>query len=92
MDVTGVGPTAGEVLAMFGVSGREPGSLRDWTYDTMWKILLGIDERVMMVVTPAEVARRAAVSFVAMPPVPRAEPALDTYLTGGLEEAAVYLA
>jgi hypothetical protein len=32
----------------------------------------------MTVVTPAEVARRAATIFVDMPPVPRLEPALDT--------------
>jgi hypothetical protein len=44
----------------------------------MWKILLGVDDRVMIVVTPAEVAKRAAVSFVDMPPVPRLEPADET--------------
>lgn len=44
----------------------------------MWKILLGVEERVMMVVTPAEVARRAAVSLVDMPPVPSEEPAVET--------------
>lgn len=41
-------------------------------------MLLGVEERVMMVVTPAEVARRAAVSFVDIPPVPREEPAVET--------------
>jgi hypothetical protein len=44
----------------------------------MWKMLLGVDDRVMIVVTPAEVAKRAAVSFVDMPPVPRLEPADET--------------
>jgi len=38
----------------------------------------GFEERVIIVVTPAEVARRAATILVDMPPVPRAEPALDT--------------
>jgi len=47
-------------------------------YASMWKMLLGIEERVIIVVTPAEVARRAAVSLVAMPPVPSAEPVVDT--------------
>lgn len=32
----------------------------------------------MMVVTPAEVAKRAAMSLVAIPPVPTLEPAVDT--------------
>jgi len=41
-------------------------------------MLLGIEERVIIVVTPAEVARRAAVSLVAIPPVPSVEPVLDT--------------
>lgn len=45
---------------------------------TMWKMLLGVEERVMIVVTPAEVARRAAVSLVDIPPVPRLEPADET--------------
>ena len=38
----------------------------------------GFEERVMTVVTPAEVARRAATILVDMPPVPREEPAVDT--------------
>ena len=38
----------------------------------------GFEERVMTVVTPAEVARRAATILVDMPPVPREEPAEDT--------------
>lgn len=38
----------------------------------------GLEDRVMTVVTPAEVARRAATIFVDIPPVPRLEPALDT--------------
>ncbi len=38
----------------------------------------GLDERVITVVTPADVARRAATILVDIPPVPKAEPALDT--------------
>ena len=45
---------------------------------TMLAMLPGLEERVIIVVTPAEVARRAATILVDMPPVPRAEPALDT--------------
>lgn len=44
----------------------------------MFAMLPGLLERVIMVVTPAEVARRAATILVDMPPVPRAEPALET--------------
>ena len=44
----------------------------------MLTILPGLEERVMTVVTPAEVARRAATILVDMPPVPRRDPALDT--------------
>ena len=44
----------------------------------MLTILPGLEERVMTVVTPAEVASRAATIFVDMPPVPRAEPAEET--------------
>lgn len=44
----------------------------------MLAILPGFEERVMTVVTPADVARRAATILVDIPPVPRAEPALDT--------------
>ena len=41
-------------------------------------MLPGLEERVMMVVTPAEVARRAATILVDMPPVPKLDPALET--------------
>lgn len=41
-------------------------------------MLPGFEERVITVVTPAAVARRAATILVDMPPVPKAEPALDT--------------
>lgn len=44
----------------------------------MLAMLPGLKERVMIVVTPAEVARRAATILVDMPPVPRAEPVLET--------------
>lgn len=46
----------------------------------MLRMLPGFDERVIMVVTPAEVARRAATILVDMPPVPRREPADDTVI------------
>ena len=46
----------------------------------MLAMLPGLEERVITVVTPAEVARRAATILVDMPPVPRAEPELDTAL------------
>ena len=41
-------------------------------------MLPGLEERVMTVVTPAEVARRAATILVDIPPVPRDEPAEET--------------
>lgn len=44
----------------------------------MWNMLEGVEERVIIVVTPAEVARRAAVILVDMPPVPREDPAVET--------------
>ena len=44
----------------------------------MLAMLPGFEERVMTVVTPADVARRAATIFVDIPPVPSAEPALET--------------
>lgn len=44
----------------------------------MFAIFPGRDDRVITVVTPAEVARRAAVIFVDIPPVPRLEPAEET--------------
>ncbi len=46
----------------------------------MFEMLPGFEERVITVVTPAEVARRAATILVDMPPVPRVEPALDTII------------
>lgn len=44
----------------------------------MSEMLPGLEDFVMMVDVPAEVARRAAMILVAMPPVPRAEPAEET--------------
>ena len=44
----------------------------------MLAIFPGLEDRVITVVTPAEVARRAATILVDMPPVPRAEPAEET--------------
>ncbi len=44
----------------------------------MPRILPGFDDLVMMVVTPAEVPSFAAIILVLMPPVPSAEPALET--------------
>jgi len=52
--------------------------LRVCRYETMLNIFPGLEERVMMVVTPADVASCAATILVDIPPVPRAEPALDT--------------
>ena len=46
----------------------------------IFAILPGLEERVITVVTPTEVASLAATILVDMPPVPRAEPALDTML------------
>lgn len=46
----------------------------------MPRILPGFDDRVMMVVTPAEVPSLAAIILVAIPPVPTEEPALDTVI------------
>jgi hypothetical protein len=43
--------------------------------------LPGLEDLVMMVVTPAEVPNRAATILVPIPPVPSAEPALDTEVT-----------
>lgn len=44
-------------------------------------MLPGLLERVITVVTPAEVARRAAVILVDMPPVPTEEPADEASTT-----------
>jgi hypothetical protein len=44
----------------------------------MLYIFPGFEDFVMIVVTPADVARRAATILVIMPPVPRAEPAVET--------------
>jgi hypothetical protein len=46
----------------------------------IFAIFPGLDERVITVMTPTEVASLAATILVDMPPVPRAEPALDTTL------------
>lgn len=44
----------------------------------MFAMFPGFEERVITVVTPAEVASFAATILVDMPPVPREDPALDT--------------
>lgn len=44
----------------------------------MFKTLPGFEDLVMMVVTPADVPSRAAMIFVLIPPVPSADPALET--------------
>lgn len=44
----------------------------------MFSTFPGFEDRVMMVVTPAEVPNLAAMILVLIPPVPRAEPALET--------------
>lgn len=48
----------------------------------MPRMLPGFDDLVMMVVTPADVPSLAAIILVLMPPVPRAEPALETVIEG----------
>ncbi len=50
----------------------------DSVYFTISEMLPGREERVIMVVTPAEVASRAATILVDMPPVPRGEPEVET--------------
>lgn len=44
----------------------------------MLRILPGLEDLVMMTVTPADVPSLAATILVLMPPVPRDEPALET--------------
>lgn len=63
-----------------GVDGVEVEVLMSSRYPTILAMLPGFEERVMMVVTPADVAKRAATILVDIPPVPRLEPALDTAL------------
>jgi len=64
-----------------GVEGWGVEFLIPWRYRTILAIFPGFEERVIMVVTPAEVARRAATILVDIPPVPRLDPGLDTTLT-----------
>ena len=45
---------------------------------TISHTLPGLDDFVIIVVTPAEVARMAATILVDIPPVPRADPLEDT--------------
>lgn len=56
----------------------------------MFAMLPGFEERVIIVVTPAEVARRAATIFVDIPPVPKLEPELDTAIVLGLWRLMVH--
>ena len=49
-----------------------------WTYVTILTMFPGFEDRAMTVVTPAEVARRAATILVDIPPVPRLDPAEET--------------
>lgn len=44
----------------------------------MLRMFPGFEDFAMMVVTPADVPNRAAMILVPIPPVPRAEPALET--------------
>ena len=44
----------------------------------MLAMLPGLEDRVMIVVTPADVASRAAMILLDMPPVPTSEPLPDT--------------
>ena len=48
------------------------------TYFTMLAMFPGFEDRAITVVTPAEVARRAATILVDIPPVPRLDPAEET--------------
>src|SRR2546421_13076067 len=59
-------------------AGRGRASACGWRWLIISDTLLGFDERVMVVVVPAAVANRAATILVAMPPVPRVDPAEDT--------------
>lgn len=47
----------------------------------MLRIFPGLDDLVMMVVTPADVPSLAAMILVLIPPVPKADPALDTVVS-----------
>ena len=57
---------------------REAGDRLAWMCLTILMMLPGLEERVMTVVTPADVASLAATILVDMPPVPRDEPAPET--------------
>jgi hypothetical protein len=50
----------------------------DSRYFTMLSTFPGLEDLVIMVVTPAEVPSLAAMILVLIPPVPRDEPALET--------------
>ena len=54
------------------------GFCRAWRYRTMLSTLPGFEDLVMIVVTPADVPNLAAMILVLIPPVPSADPALDT--------------
>ena len=58
----------------------------------MLTIFPGLDERVMTVVTPADVARRAATILVDMPPVPKEEPAEETSASRDLTSSTTSIA
>lgn len=58
-----------------GLGVEDPVCFWAWTCEMMLMMLPGLEERAMTVVTPAEVARRAATILVDMPPVPREVPA-----------------
>lgn len=75
-----------------GCGGREGVlDLIDWRYWIMLKIFPGFEERVMIVVTPAEVAKRAATILVDIPPVPRREPADETVLIISIDSGDMYV-
>lgn len=61
-----------------GVKGEPKNARLAWLYLTISTMFPGLEDLVMTVVTPAEVARRAATILVDMPPVPKAEPGVKT--------------
>lgn len=66
------------LLLPLGGDANEAGDRLACTCRTILRMFPGLDDRVITVVTPEEVARRAATILVDMPPVPRDEPAVDT--------------
>ena len=68
----------GSSRSVWDVEGVGGDVLMSSKYRSIFAMFPGLEERVMTVVTPAEVARRAATILLDIPPVPRFEPVLDT--------------